>query len=80
LASIKYKSGKIVQAWAVQAEVDETHIVSNTFPLEWPPKTGKYIDVAEIDRAAWFSIEEAKQKIIPALAPLISELLQKIKE
>ena len=78
LQSIKYKSGKIVNAWAVEGNIDATDIVSNLFQLEWPPKSGKYIDVPEIDRAEWFSIETAKQKILPALIPLLNELVEKV--
>jgi predicted NUDIX family NTP pyrophosphohydrolase len=80
LKPIKYKSGKIVYAWAVKGEVNITSITSNTFPLEWPPKSGKYIDVPEMDKAGWFSIKEAKQKILPVLIPLVDELLEKINE
>jgi predicted NUDIX family NTP pyrophosphohydrolase len=79
LPPVKYKNGKTIHAWAVEADIDETNIVSNTFPLEWPPKSGKYINVPEIDEAGWFTYEAANQKIIPALAPLISELINKLK-
>ena len=78
LQPIKYKSGKTVNAWAVEGNIDATDIVSNLFQLEWPPKSGKYIDVPEIDRAEWFSIETAKQKILPALIPLLNELVEKV--
>jgi predicted NUDIX family NTP pyrophosphohydrolase len=78
LQPVKYKSGKAVNAWAVEGNIDATGIVSNLFQLEWPPKSGKYIDVPEIDRAEWFSIETAKQKILPALTPLLNELVEKV--
>src|SRR5215510_9145499 len=59
---IKYKDGrKIVYAWAVEGEVDANNINSNTFPLEWPPKSGKFIEVSEVDKGDWFTIEIAKQ-------------------
>ena len=78
LQPVKYKSGKIVNAWAVEGNIDATGIVSNLFQLEWPPKSGKYINVPEIDRAEWFTIETAKQKILPALIPLLNELVEKV--
>jgi len=78
LQPIKYKSGKTVNAWAIEGNINATDIVSNLFQLEWPPKSGKYIDVPEIDRAEWFSIETAKQKILPVLIPLLNELVEKV--
>ena len=78
LTPVKYKNGKIVYAWAVEGEIDEHAIKSNLFPLEWPPKSGKYIDVPEVDRAEWFKIEMAKQKIIPALGSLINDLMENV--
>ncbi|HEV8285515.1 MAG TPA: NUDIX domain-containing protein [Chitinophagaceae bacterium] len=78
LKPIKYKNGKIVHAWAVEGDVDVNSVQSNLFPLEWPPKSGKYIDVPEVDKGEWFIIEIAKQKILPVLNPLLEELQEKI--
>jgi predicted NUDIX family NTP pyrophosphohydrolase len=76
---VKYKDGrKIVYAWAVEGEVDTTNIKSNTFPLEWPPKSGKYVETPEVDRGEWFTIEMAKQKILPVLSPLLEDLIENI--
>jgi predicted NUDIX family NTP pyrophosphohydrolase len=80
LNPIKQKSGKTVQAWAVEGDIDEHRIISNTFMLEWPPKSGKMMMVPEIDKAAWFDTETAKQKINPAQAALIDELVKLIKD
>lgn len=74
LKPIKLKSGKMVHAWGVQGNVDEANIVSNTFPLEWPPKSGNMIEIAEVDRADWFDVVTAKVKINPAQAAFINEL------
>ena len=74
LTPVIQKSGKTVHAWAVEGDVDADHIVSNTFPLEWPPKSGKFVDVPEIDKAGWFQIDEAKEKVNPAQYALIEEL------
>jgi len=76
---IKYKDGrKIVYAWAVKGDIDTSKIKSNTFSLEWPPKSGKYIDVPEVDKGDWFSIEVAKQKILPSLLSLLEDLVENI--
>lgn len=75
LEPVLQKGGKQVYAWAVESEVDENHIVSNNFPLEWPPKSGKWQTVPEIDKAAWFDAVEARQKIIPAQISFIDQLL-----
>lgn len=66
--------GKIVFAWAVQQDADITEITSNTFDLEWPPKSGKMQSVPEIDRAAWFTFQEARLKINAGQLPLLNEL------
>ena len=79
MKTIKYKDGrKVVYTWAVEGEVDMTNIKSNTFPLEWPPKSGKYIEVPEVDKGDWFTIEMAKQKILPSLSPLLEDLIENI--
>ena len=76
LTPVKYKDGKkIVYAWAVEGDIDEGSIKSNSFPLEWPPKSGRYIDVPEVDRGEWFSYEVAQQKMLPSLAPLLNDLI-----
>jgi predicted NUDIX family NTP pyrophosphohydrolase len=79
LKPIRYKDGrKIVYAWAVEGEIDPDKIQSNLFPLEWPPKSGKYIDVPEVDKGEWFTMESAREKILPTLAPLLDDFLENI--
>jgi predicted NUDIX family NTP pyrophosphohydrolase len=80
LEPVKQKSGKIVYAWAVEGNVDPTTIKSNSFEIEWPPRSGKMKSFPEIDKAEWFTIIEAIQKINPAQSPLIKELQEKIEE
>jgi predicted NUDIX family NTP pyrophosphohydrolase len=75
LTPIKQKGGKRVYAWAIEGDIDPATVVSNTFELEWPPKSGKVKIFPEIDKAAWFDIEEAKLKINTAQVGLIEELL-----
>jgi len=77
LGTTTLKSGKIVHAWAFEGEWQESQgIVSNTFMLQWPPRSDKMIAVPEADRAAWFLFEDALQKIHPAQAPLIHRAQQ----
>lgn len=75
LGSVELKSGKIVHSWAVEGNIDHETIVSNTFELEWPPRSGKKIMVPEVDRAGWFDPATAKQKINQAQGVLIDRLL-----
>jgi predicted NUDIX family NTP pyrophosphohydrolase len=76
---IRYKDGrKIVYVWAVEGDVDTAIIKSNTFLLEWPPKSGKQIETPEVDRGEWFPIELATQKILPSLSPLLEDLIENI--
>ena len=74
LAPIQQKGGKTVHAWAVEGDIDHETIVSNTFEIEWPPRSGKMQTFPEIDRAAWFDLETAKGKINPAQAVFIDHL------
>ena len=77
LNPIKQKAGKIVHAWAIEADWDPAHLRSNTFTLEWPPHYGKRQEFPEIDQAAFFDFELAKRKINPAQIPLLEELKKK---
>jgi predicted NUDIX family NTP pyrophosphohydrolase len=74
LQPIKQKSGKQVFCWAIEQEINAGEIVSNFFELEWPPRSGKLQQFPEVDKAAWFTIEEAKTKILEAQIPLLTEL------
>ncbi|WP_104381550.1 NUDIX domain-containing protein [Sphingobacterium sp. HMA12] len=63
LDPIKQKGGKIVHCWAVEGDIDPDSLISNDFQIEWPPKSGRIQTYPEIDRGAWFTMEEAKKKI-----------------
>ena len=78
LTQVKQKSGKIVHAWAVEGELDAEHIHSNEFEMEWPPRSGKFQAFPEINKAAWFSVEEALQKINTGQISLLHEFLRKL--
>jgi len=79
LTPIKQKSGKLVMAWAVAMDIDVAAIKSNTFEMEWPPRSGKKQASPEIDKAAWFTTSEAGKKMIPAQLLLVKELEQLLK-
>jgi len=74
LASIQQKGGKIVHAWAFEGDCDPASIKSNTFTMEWPPRSGQQGEFPEIDRAAFFDLETAKRKIKAAQWGLVTEL------
>ena len=78
LTPVKQKSGKIVVAWAAEKDIDPLAITSNSFQMEWPPRSGIQAMFPEIDKAAWFSVAEAKNKIVAAQFSLIEELVNKI--
>jgi predicted NUDIX family NTP pyrophosphohydrolase len=79
LGSIRQKSGKLVHAWAAEADFDPAELASNSFELEWPPRSGERAEFPEVDRAEWFGPEQARRKILPAQEPLIDRLLGALK-
>ncbi len=80
LSPVKLKNGKTVYAWAVKGDADPSKLKSNTFKLEWPPHSGKTQYFPEIDKAAWFDPQTAKEKINSRQAVFIDELVKKLKE
>ena len=74
LTSITQRGGKVVHAWAVEGDCDPARLRSNLFSLEWPPKSGKHQQFPEADRAEWFTVPVALQKINPAQRAFVTEL------
>jgi len=74
LTPIKQAGGKSVQAWAIEGDCDADHITSNEFTMEWPRHSGRMQSFPEVDRAAWFDLPTARQKINPAQVALLDEL------
>ena len=74
LAPIRQQGGKVVQAWAFEGDCDAEALTSTTFSLEWPRGSGRRQEFPEVDRAAWFTLEEARRRIVPAQAALLDEL------
>jgi predicted NUDIX family NTP pyrophosphohydrolase len=76
LGTITQKAGKVVHAWALEGDLDPAEAHSNTFPMEWPPFSGRWTDVPEIDRVEWFDPEEARGRLKDAQIPFIDRLLE----
>jgi predicted NUDIX family NTP pyrophosphohydrolase len=74
LGSVRQKGGKVVHCWAAQGEFDPAGLRSNTFTMEWPPRSGAEREFPEVDRAEWFDLERAREKINPAQAELLDRL------
>lgn len=78
LGSIRQRAGKVVEAWAAEGEFDPAGLASNTFRMEWPPKSGGEQEFPEVDRAEWFDLATAREKILPAQAELLDRLLERL--
>jgi predicted NUDIX family NTP pyrophosphohydrolase len=74
LGEVRQKSGKRVTAWAFEGDGDPDRLVCNSFELEWPPRSGQRQSFPEIDRLGWFTLDAAREKILPAQAPLLDRL------
>jgi len=75
LGTLKQPSGKVIHAWAAESDFDTATVASNLFSMEWPPRSGKMGEFPEVDRAGWFSVEEARLKILKGQAPFLDRLL-----
>ena len=78
LASVRQAGGKRVHVWAIEADIDSTAIESNSFPLEWPPRSGRIMQFPEVDRAAWFDVVDAQNKIHKAQVAILGDLQCKV--
>jgi predicted NUDIX family NTP pyrophosphohydrolase len=76
LGTVKQKSGKLVYAWAIKGDCDPAKLRSNTCEIEWPPRSGRRIEIPEVDRGAWFSIAEAHERIMTAQQPFLERLAE----
>jgi predicted NUDIX family NTP pyrophosphohydrolase len=76
----KQPSGKVISAWALEGDCDATSIRSNTFSMEWPPHSAKQQEFPEVDRAGWFTVQAAKEKILKGQVPFLDELSEILKE
>lgn len=74
LDPVKQPGGKTVNAWMGEADIDPDELVSNTFEMEWPPRSGRIRQFPEVDRAGWFALDEARRRILKGQVPLIDQL------
>jgi predicted NUDIX family NTP pyrophosphohydrolase len=74
LAPVRQAGGKQVLAWAIEADFDAASLRSNTFSIEWPPRSGRQQSFPEVDRAAWFDLDEARHKLLSGQVPLLDQL------
>jgi|SRR5689334_5930527 len=80
LDPIKQAGGKIVQAWVIEADCDPAQLHSNRFAMEWPPKSGKTREFPEVDRAGWFTVSEARTKILAGQVRLLDQLVSLLRD
>jgi predicted NUDIX family NTP pyrophosphohydrolase len=78
LGAVKQSGGKVVYAWTVEGDCDPDKLTSNTFQMEWPPRSGRRIEIPEVDRGEWFSINIAREQILKSQAPFLDRLLHKL--
>ena len=74
LGSVRLKSGKLVHAWACEGDLDPQNQRSNTFHMEWPPRSGRIQEFPEVDRVGWFGMDEARRKLNPAQVVFVDRL------
>jgi predicted NUDIX family NTP pyrophosphohydrolase len=78
LGEVRQRNGKRVTAWAVEGDLDADAITSNTFTIEWPPRSGRTQEFPEVDRAGWFGLDAAREKLIEAQRELLDRLAQQL--
>ena len=76
LGSVRQRAGKVVEAWAAEGDFDPAALDSNTFEMEWPPRSGREVEFPEVDRADWFDLEGARRKLLPAQGEFLDRLLE----
>ena len=76
LGTVRQSGGKVVSAWAFEGDCDPAAMVSNHCQVEWPPRSGRMIEIPEVDRGGWFSIAEGRERILKSQAPFLDRLCQ----
>lgn len=79
LGTIKQASGKLVSVWTIEGDCDPAALVSNTCMIDWPPRSGRKLEIPEVDRGAWFSIDEARERILKSQAAALDLLTQHLR-
>lgn len=78
LGEVTLRSGKVIRVWAVEGDLDPVRSSSNEIEIEWPPRTGRRMVIPEVDRVAWFSVEEARRRAHPAQAAFVERLAARL--
>jgi predicted NUDIX family NTP pyrophosphohydrolase len=78
LGAVVQKAGKEVTAWAARGDLDPASVRSNSFTMEWPPRSGRQLEFPEVDRAAWFALDEARGKLVGAQVELLDRLVERV--
>lgn len=78
LGSIRQTGGKVVSVWALEGDCDPEKLVSNFCQMEWPPRSGRMIEIPEVDRGGWFSLAEAHTRILPSQSPMLARLAESV--
>jgi len=76
LGELKQAGGKLVIAWAAEGDCDPSKVASNTCEIEWPPRSGRKMEIPEVDRAAWFAMEEARVRMLKSQLPFLDRLAE----
>jgi predicted NUDIX family NTP pyrophosphohydrolase len=79
LGTFRQSAAKVVEVWAFEGDFDCATLESNTFPMEWPPRSGRMIEVPEVDRAQWLAPEDAARKILKGQRPVLEALLDRLR-
>jgi predicted NUDIX family NTP pyrophosphohydrolase len=80
LGAVKQSGGKVVSAWGFEGDCDPGDLISNRCQLEWPPRSGRLLEIPEVDRGGWFSISQARERILKSQAPFLDRLSQLLGE
>ncbi len=78
LGTVRQAGGKLVSIWAIEGDCDPAKLVSNLRSIEWPPRSGRAIEIPEVDRGGWFEIEAARERILKSQAPALDLLIQRV--
>jgi predicted NUDIX family NTP pyrophosphohydrolase len=78
LGTVKQAGGKLVSVWAVEGDCDPAKLVSNTCLIDWPPRSGRKMEIPEVDRGDWFGIEAAQERILKGQLPALDLLIQRV--
>jgi predicted NUDIX family NTP pyrophosphohydrolase len=78
LDPVRQPTGKVIHAWMVEGDLDASAVTSNLMAIEWPPRSGRRVEFPEVDRAAWFDLDQARRKILPGQRPLLEQLARQL--